>query len=78
MLTNEEIQFVKELYQKTQADIQVQATQKKVNDALKIIADKFQPLLNQAEQDGDIELRKQLIEQQTLEAKAKEEEIRNN
>jgi len=40
------------------------------------IADRYKPLLDEAESLGNIILRKQLIEQQTEEARAKEIEIR--
>lgn len=76
-LTQQEILFIKELYADKILCEQSFVLNKQIDDAIKLIAEKYQPLLDQAEQDNDIELRKQLIEQQTLEAKAKEEEIRN-
>lgn len=75
-LTQQEILFIKELYADKILCEQSFVLNKQIDDAIKLIAEKYQPLLDQAEQDNDIELRKQLIEQQTLEAKAKEEEIR--
>lgn len=76
-LTNEEIQFIKNLYQENlNAEIQ-SVVDKKVQTALNEIAEKYKPLLEKAAEEDDIELRKQLIEQQTEEAKMKETEIRN-
>lgn len=75
MLTQEEIQFIKKMYSDYKSAEQMSIVQSKVDEATTIIAEKFKPLLEQAE---DVEDRKALIEQMTLEAKTKEEEIRNN
>lgn len=76
-LTNEEIQFIKEMYKNT---ILIQNSIKEsqiLDSALQEINNKYKPLLDQAVQAGDLELRKQLIEQQSEEARAKELEMRN-
>lgn len=77
-LTNEEIQFIKNLYQEN-VNSQVQSDMdKKVELALNEIALKYKPLLEKAAADGEFDIRKQLIEQQTEEARNAEEKIRNS
>lgn len=84
MFTQEEITIIKELVKEKQERDRVDTLIKvsmemdsKVDQALSLIAKKYQPLLDEAEQNNDLETRKSLIEEMALEAKAKEEEIRN-
>lgn len=74
-LTNEEIQFIKDLYKEKIENEKISILNNKISNALQEINNKYQPLLDKAVEDGNLELRKQLIEELSLEAKEKEEEL---
>ena len=77
-LTQQEIQFIKDLYNEKKENEKASILNKQISDSLREISDKYQPLLDSALESGDLELRKQLIEQLSVEAKEKEDEIINS
>lgn len=77
-LTQEEITYIKKLYSDDIKNQEFMIMDNKIQRGLEKVVEKYQPLLDKAEAEGDLENRKILIEEMTLEAKAKEEEIRNN
>ena len=80
MFTQEEITIIKSLIEDKKREIELQQINVRNNNIsieLAKIAGKYEKKLEKAAQDGDIIKRKQLIEELTVEANAKEAEMLN-
>jgi hypothetical protein len=76
-LTQEEIQFIKDMYANHVVITGIEKVENKVSAELAKIAAKYQPKLDEAEADGDTEKRRLIIEVMTSEARKAEDKIRS-